>query len=69
MFIFFSNKVQYVGHIGSKDGVEPILDKISKVDFCPKHCFGFAECYRKFIKDFVKVATPLSCVKTVGKNP
>jgi hypothetical protein len=69
-------KVKYVGHIVSKDGIEPDPDKIAEVKNRPvptnpdevRQFRGFAGYYRKFIKDFAKVARPLIDVMAVGKK-
>ena len=64
----FKEKVKYVGHIISKEGIEPDPEKISKVATWPRptnadevrQFLGFAGYYRKFIKDFSKIARPLN---------
>ena len=69
-------KVKYVGHIVSEHGVEPDPDKITKVKNWPIPCnseevrqfLGFAGYYRKFIKDFTKIARPLIDVMAVWKK-
>jgi hypothetical protein len=69
-------KVKYVGHIVSKDWIEPDPDKIAKVKNWPvptnpyevRQFLGFAGYYRKFIKDFAKIARPLIDVMAVGKK-
>ena len=57
---FFKNKVKYVGHIVSKEGLQPDPAKIEKVLNWPRpntpeevrKFLGFVGYYRKFIKDF-----------------
>ena len=64
----FQERVKYVGHIVSADGVEPDPAKIEKVRDWPvptdvgglRQFLGFAGYYRRFIKDFSKVARPLN---------
>ena len=74
--------MKYIGHIVSESGVEPDPDKISKVVNWPRpstpeevrQFLGFVGYYRKFIKDFSKVARPLTDLmpttlrKTKGKK-
>ena len=61
-------KVKYIGHIISENGVEADPDKISKVVEWPRpkspeevrQFLGFVGYYRKFIRDFAKIARPLT---------
>ena len=65
---FFQRKVKYIGHIVSENGVEPDPEKIDKVLNWPRprtaeevsQFLGFVGYYRKFIKDFSKIARPLT---------
>ena len=65
---FFMRKVRYVGHIVSEEGIEPDPDKINKVKSWPtpttpeevRKFLGFAGYYRRFVKDFAKIARPLT---------
>ena len=60
--------MKYVGHAVSEKGVEPDPDKISKAVDWPRptspeqvrQFLGFIGYYRKFIKDFSKIARPLT---------
>jgi hypothetical protein len=60
---FLQEKVKYIGHIVSKDGIEPDPDKIEKVNNWPhpttleevRQFVGFIGYYRKFAKDFSKM--------------
>ncbi len=64
---FFKRKLKYLGHVVSKEGVEPDPDKIKAVREWPtpktvtavRSFLGFCNHYRRFIKDFAKVARPL----------
>ena len=64
----FKKKVKYVGHIVSKDGIEPDLEKLEKVANWPRpedpnevsKFLGFEGYYRCFVKDFAKIAKPLN---------
>jgi len=65
---FFQEKVKYIGHIVSKDGIEPDPTKIEKVTNWPRpttpeevrQFLGFICYYRTFVKDFSKIARPLT---------
>lgn len=60
-------RLKYVGHSVSIDGIEPDPDKIEKVRSWPKPTspeeirkfLGFVGYYKRFIKDFSKIARPL----------
>ena len=64
----FMERVKYVGHIVSEKGIEPDPEKIEKVIKWPvpttpeavRQFLGFVGYYRKFIKDFSKIARPLN---------
>nr|ATA66769.1 Pol, env [Haliotis discus hannai] len=65
---FFKRKVRYVGYIVSEDGIEADPEKVEKIKDWPtpttpedvRRFLGFAGYYRKFVKDFSKIARPLS---------
>ena len=65
---FFTKEIQYLGHILSTKGIWPLLSKsqaIQTMDLpkTPKQVcalLGLVGYYRKFIKDFAKVAKPLT---------
>lgn len=65
---FLQTKVKYVGHIVSENGVEADPDKIEKVKNWPtpqnaeevRQFTSFAGYYRRFVKDFSKIAKPLT---------
>lgn len=64
---FFMDKVKYVGHEVSENGIEPDPDKIEKVVNWPRptkpdevrQFVGLVGYYRRFIKDLTKIAKPL----------
>ena len=64
---FFKSEVQYLGHIISCDGVATDPEKTAKVAMWPvpaskkevQQFIGFANYYRRFIKDFAQHARPL----------
>ena len=63
----FQKKVLYLGHIVSADGIATNPEKIESVKHCPipvnvkqvRSFLGLCSYYRRFIKDFAKVADPL----------
>ena len=65
---FFKTEVEYLGHIISRDGIKVNPKKISAVsEWEPpdnvkqvQSFLGFCNYYRKFIKDFSKIAYPLT---------
>jgi hypothetical protein len=73
---FFQEKVKYIGHIVAKDGIKPDPDKIEKVSNWPRPTtpeevrkfLGFIGYYRKFAKDFSKIARQLTDLIPVPKK-
>lgn len=65
---FFRTSVRYLGHIVSANGVETDQAKIASLTTWPrptniselKSFLGFAGYYRRFIKDYSKIAKPLN---------
>ena len=65
---FFTKETQYLGHILSTKGIQPLPSKTQAIHIMhppkrPKqvHVFlGLVGYYRKFIKNFAKIAKPLT---------
>ena len=65
---FCQEEVKYVGHIVSKEGIATDPEKIEQVKNWPRpqspedvrRYLGFCGYYRRFVKDFSKVAKPLT---------
>ena len=65
---FFKPRVNFLGHVVTGDGVETDPDKIEKVQNWPtpksaddlRSFLAFAGYYRRFIKDFSRIARPLT---------
>ena len=64
---FFQSEVEYLGHVVSSEGVKPNRERIAAVQNWKvptnlselRSFLGFASYYRKFIKNFAKIARPL----------
>lgn len=73
---FFQTSVRYLGHIISETGVQTDPEKISALKTWPKpknlkelrSFLGFAGYYRRFIRDYSKIAKPLNDL-TAGYAP
>ena len=65
---FFTKEIQYLGHILGVEGIKPVLAKTEAIKAMhppvnPKQVrvfLGLVGYYRKFIKNFVKIAKPLT---------
>jgi len=72
---FFQEKVKVLGHIVSSEGIECDPDKIEAIKNYPvpkdvkelQKFLGLANFHRRFIKDFAKIARPLTML--LGENP
>lgn len=66
--IFAKKEVKYLGHIISKQGIRVNPENTEKVKTFPipqstkqvKSFLGMANYYRKFVKDYVRIASPLT---------
>ncbi|KAK3721639.1 hypothetical protein QZH41_003661 [Actinostola sp. cb2023] len=73
---FGSPEVKYLGHVISRDGIAPNPDKIAAVkDFpVPKNVkgvrsfLGLANYYRRFVRNFAKIAVPLNALTRKDKK-
>lgn len=73
---FFRKTVKYLGHIVSEDGVKTDPDKIAALTSWPrpnniselKSFLGFTGYYRRFVRDYSKIAKPLNDL-TAGYVP
>lgn len=65
---FFKSSVGFLGHICTEDGLKPDPRKIAAVEKYPRpndkdsvrRFVAFANYYRKFVRDFAKIARPLT---------
>lgn len=65
---FFSKETEYLGHILTKDGIKPNPDKVKNIVNLKlpstqkqiKSFLGVTGYYRKFIKDYARIAKPMT---------
>ena len=65
---FFQKHLQYLGHLVSEKGFEPLPEKIKSIKNMPppktakevKQFLGFAGYYRKFVPRFADLSRPLT---------
>lgn len=66
--VFFMRRAKYCGHIVSENGVETDPEKTAKISEWQAPCnieqvrmfLGFSGYYRRFVKDYAKIARPLT---------
>ena len=71
---FAKQKVEYLGHVVSTDGVQPNPEKVRVVQDFPVHknlkqlrtSMGLANYYRRFVKGFARIAGPLNVLTKKG---
>jgi len=73
---FFKDKIQYMGHVISKDGISVDTDKIKMIIEWPipkdvsdvRSFMGITGYYRKFIEGFSRIANPITSLQKKGKK-
>ena len=73
---FFKTRIRFLGHVVSEQGIEADGEKIQKIKDWPtprnpnevRQFLGFAGYYRKFVKDFAKIAKPLNALMPSTKS-
>ncbi|KAJ0521711.1 putative nucleotidyltransferase, Ribonuclease H [Helianthus annuus] len=71
---FWLREVHFLGHVVNKDGIHVDLSKVESIKNWPAPCtpieirqfLGLAGYYRRFIKDFPKIAQPLTSLTQKG---
>jgi len=74
---FFRKEIKYLGHTISQHGIAPLPDRLQAIrDWPTPHClkevrsfYGTASYYRRFVKDFAKIAEPLSSLSKQSVRP
>ena len=67
---FFKQHIQYLGHLISKAGLEPLPEKLESIRKMPaakslkevKQFLGLIGYYRKFVPQFADISRPLTCL-------
>ena len=65
---FFKSQIHYLGHLISKNGISPLLDKLDSIKNMPvlkcmkeiKQFLGLTGYYRKFVPRFADISRPLT---------
>ena len=69
---FAQQKIEYLGHVVSGEGVQPLSDKVQAIQQWPPPCtaqalrgfLGLVGFYRRFIRNYTMLATPLTNLLT-----
>ena len=73
---FFKDKIQYLGHVVTKEGISVDLEKIKAIedwlvlkDVTDIRSFmGINGYYRRFIEGFLKITNPITSLQKKGKK-
>jgi len=76
--VLFKRDIEFLGHLVSVQGVDPVPDKLKAIrDWPTPHClrdvrafFGLASYYRRFVRNFASIAERLTSItkKTQSSN-
>jgi hypothetical protein len=72
--VLFATKINLLGHVITKDGVSPNIEKVEAIKHWPAPCnrkqvcsfLGLASYHRRFVKGFSKIASPLHQLTSVN---
>ena len=72
---FFKDKIQYLGHVVTKEGILVDLEKIKVIEEWPVpkdvtgvlSFMGIIGYYRRFIEGFSRIANPITSLQNKGK--
>ena len=73
---FFEEKIQYLGHVVTKEGISVDLEKIRAIKDWPvpkdvtdvRSFVGITGYYRRFIEGFSKITNPITSLQKKGKK-
>ena len=73
---FFKNKIQYLGHVITKEGISVYLEKIQVIEkwLVPKDVtdvrsfMGITRYYQRFIEGFSRITNPITSLQKKGKK-
>ena len=73
---FFKDKIQYLGHVVTKEGISVDPEKIKAIEKClvlkdvndVQLFMGFTCYYQRFIEGFSRIATPITSLQKKGGN-
>ena len=74
--VFFKNKIQYLGHVITKEGISVDPEKIKTIEkwLVPKDVtdvrsfMGITDYYRRFIEGFTRIANTITSLQKKGKK-
>ena len=73
---FFQDKIQYLGHVVTKEGILVDPEKIKAIEEWPvpkdvtdiQSFMGITSYYRRFIEGFSRIANPITSLQKKGKK-
>ena len=73
---FFKDKIQYLGHVVTKEGISVDLEKIREIKEWPipkdandvRSFMGITRYYQRFIEGFSRIAKPINSLQKKGKK-
>ena len=73
---FFKDKIQYLGHVVTKEGNLVDLEKIKAIKYWPvpkdvtdvQSFMGITNYYQRFIEGFLRIINPITSLQKRGRN-